>query len=103
MCSLRGSSTGSNNPYQCIRNELTTVKKKSFKILGKTSTILEQEFRSGVGKFGLGNTSFHSTVQLLAASLVSVEVTLTWMQNLGQTDKQTDGRTDIVFLELLRN
>ena len=52
----------------------------------ETSMILEQELQSGVGKFGLalvsiflwvGNTSFQSTVQLLAACLASVEVTLT--------------------------
>ena len=43
--------------------------------------ILEKELRSGVG-IGLlflcvGNISFQSTVQLLAACLASVEVTLT--------------------------
>jgi hypothetical protein len=49
----------------------------------------------GLGKIGVGlgvhflrvgNTSFHSSVQLPAASQDSVEVTLTF-KNLGQTDK----------------
>ena len=75
-------------------------------IYHKTSTILEQELRSWVGKIGVGigfhffgvcNTLFHSIVQLPANSLASVEVTLTF-KNLEQTDGQT-----AVFVELLRN
>ena len=76
----------------------------------KTSTILVQELRRwvckilvGIGFYFLrvGNTSFHSTVQLHVTSLAPVEGTLTF-QNLGQTDKQMDGQT-AVFVELLSN
>jgi hypothetical protein len=37
----------------------------------------------------VGNTSFHSTVQLLVTSLASVEGTLTFT-NLGQINRWTD-------------
>ena len=40
----------------------------------------------------VGNTLFHSTVQLPASSLASVEVTLTF-RNSGQLDKQTNKQT----------
>ena len=64
--------------------------------------ILEQELWSWVGKVGVGiglhllwvgNTFIHSTVRLPAASLASVEVTLTF-KNLGQINKQTNKQTD---------
>jgi hypothetical protein len=70
-----------------------------FKACSGTSMILEQELQSWDGKIWigiglhlhrLGNTLFHSTVQLPAGSLASVEVTLTF-KNLGrQTNTQTN-------------
>jgi hypothetical protein len=64
--------------------------------------ILEHELRSWVGKIGVGiglpflqvgNTSSNSTVQTAAASLVSIEVELTF-KTLGQRDKQINRQTD---------
>jgi hypothetical protein len=60
----------------------------------KTTMILEQELQSWVGKIGVGiglhflgvgNTLFHSIIQLHANSLASLEVTLT-LKILRQTD-----------------
>ena len=56
--------------------------------------ILEHKSGVGLAKMGLALVSIFSRLATLylippSASLVSVEVTLTF-QNLGQTDKQTD-------------